>query len=474
MNDTVGKVEKVTGLPDTTGIFGDLDLKPWLPDTTSFFGNLDFATKLPDTTGIFGDLDLTPRLPDTTGILGDLDLTPRLPGTTGIFGDLDLKPWLPDTTSFFGNLDFATKLPDTTGIFGDLDLTPRLPDTTGILGDLDLTPRLPGTTGIFGDLDLKPWLPDTTSFFGNLDLATKLPDTTGIFGDLDLTPRLPDTTGILGDLDLTPRLPGTTGIFGDLDLATKLPDTTGIFGDLDLATKLPDTKSFFEGVKATPKPVEFREDLLDVPAALDSLVDGSEAEILTAHLESIPDSVKLPSHNQLLFRAEFDIRLNLAPIPRLIDSSETFSAPDQLHWLVFRELEQQLRGAIRDQLLGLVGTDWIKQRVPPDVRMQWHKRQDEDRAACRPVFEAIQYADFMDLQKVIVSKDNWRDVFRAIFQSSEDIIVSFNRLHPVRKALAHNRPLSKLDVLTLVSETSRVVSRLKSVWVWYGKRKLLK
>ena len=117
-------------------------------------------------------------------------------------------------------------------------------------------------------------------------------------------------------------------------------------------------------MKATPKPAEFREDLLDVPAALDSLVDGSEAGILTAHLESIPDSVKLSSHNQLLFRAEFDIRLDLAPIPRLIDSSETFSAPDQLHWLVFRELEQQLRGAIRDQLLGLVGTDWIKQRVP--------------------------------------------------------------------------------------------------------------
>ena len=413
MNDTVDKVEKITGLPDTPGIFGDLDL----------------ATKLSGTTGIFGDLDLATKLPDTTGIFGDLDLATKLSGTTGIFGDLDL----------------ATKLPDTTGIFGDLDLATKLPDTTGIFGDLDLATKLPGTTGIFGDLDL----------------ATKLPDTTGIFGDLDLATKLPDTTGIFGDLDLATKLSGTTGIFGDLDLATKLPDTTGIFGDLDLATKLPDTKSFFEGVKATPKPVKICEDLLDVPGALDSLVDGSEAGVLTAHLESIPDSVKLSSHNQLLFRAEFDIRLDLAPIPRLIDSSETFSAPDQLHWLVFRELEQQLRGAIRDQLLGLVGKDWIKQRVPPDVLMRWHKRQDEDRAACRPVFEAIQYADFMDLQKVIVCKDNWRDVFRAIFQSHEDIIVSFNRLHPVRKALAHSRPLSKSDVLTLVSETSRVVSRLK-------------
>ena len=398
MNDTVGKVEKITGLPGTTGIFGDLDL----------------ATKLPDTTGIFGDLDL------------------------------------------------ATKLPGTTGIFGDLDLATKLPDTTGIFGDLDLATKLSGTTGIFGDLDLATKLPDTTGIFGDLDLATKLSGTTGIFGDLDLATKLPDTTGIFGDLDLATKLPDTTGIFGDLDLATKMPDTTGIiFGDLDLATKLPDTKSFFEGVKATPKPVEICEGLLDVPGALDSLVDGSEAGVLTAHLESIPDSVKLSSHNQLLFRAEFDIRLDLAPIPRLIDSSETFSAADQLHWLVFCELEQKLRGAIRDQLLGLVGKDWIKQRVPPDVRMRWHKRQDEDRAACRPVFEAIQYADFMDLQKVIVGKDNWRDVFRAIFQSHEDIIVSFNRLHPVRKALAHSRPLSKSDVLTLVSETSRVVSRLK-------------
>ena len=429
MNNVVGKVEKATDLPDTKSIFGGLDLASRLPDMTGIFGDLDLETKLPVTTGIFGGLDLASRLPDMTGIFGDLDLETKLPVTTGIFGDLDLAPRLADTTGILGDLDLATKLPDTKSIFGGLDLETKLPGTTGIFGDLDLAPELPVTTSILGDLDLAPKLPDTKSIFGGLDLETKLPVTTGIFGDLDLAPRLADTTGILGDLVL--------------------------------ATKLPDTKSFFEGVKATPKPVEFREDLLDVPAALDSLIDGGDAGISTAHLESIPDSVKPSSHSQLLFRAEFDIRLDLAPIPCLIDSSQTFSATDQLHWLVFRGLERQLRVAIRNQLLGLAGTDWIKQRVPPDVHMKWHKRQDEDRAACRPVFEAIQYADFMDLQKVIVRKDNWRDVFRAIFQSREDIIVSFTRLHPVRKALAHSRSLSKLDVLTLVSETSRVLSRLK-------------
>ena len=79
----------------------------------------------------------------------------------------------------------------------------------------------------------------------------------------------------------------------------------------------------------------------------------------------------------------------------------------------------------------------------------------------RPVYAAIQYADFMDLADVIARRDNWREVFRQVFPDSADITTAFRRLHPIRKAIAHGRPLSRVDTLTLISETVRIFHALR-------------
>ena len=80
--------------------------------------------------------------------------------------------------------------------------------------------------------------------------------------------------------------------------------------------------------------------------------------------------------------------------------------------------------------------------------------------AGRSVYAAIQYADFMDLFAVITRRDNWREVFQQVFRDRDDIKTAFCRLHPIRKAIAHGRPLSRIDTLTLVNETARIFNAL--------------
>ena len=63
----------------------------------------------------------------------------------------------------------------------------------------------------------------------------------------------------------------------------------------------------------------------------------------------------------------------------------------------------------------------------------------------------------MDLANVITRRDNWSDAFAGIFGNCDDLRVSLYRLHPVRKAIAHSRPLCRADVLTLIAEATRML-----------------
>ena len=490
----LGGLDVTPGLPDTTSIVAGLDITPALPDTAGPLAGLDVTPGLPDTTSIVAGLDITPALPDTAGPLAGLDVTPGLPDTTSIVAGLDITPGLPDTTSIVAGLDITPGLPDTTSIVAGLDITPGLPDTTGVLAGLDVTPGLPDAKSFLAGLDITPALPDTTGVLAGLDVTPGLPDAKSFLAGLDITPALPDTTGVLAGLDVTPGLPDAKSFLAGLDITPALPDTTGVLAGLDVTPGLPDAKSFLAGVKVpldlpdtkrwleihqvtaatlggnelfeaanpTRGPIAPVGDAWDASGILDSILGGANAGIFPADLESTPSSERISVYAPSTFRSNLDVRANIASGLLSIECDSVCPAPDLISWIMFRDLERRLRFLVREQLHRLAGDKWLKQRVPFDVRQRWHARQDEDRAAHRQVHGEIEYADFMDLCQVIVRKDNWRDAFEAIFQNKEDINVSFYRLHPVRKALGHSRQLSKLDVLTLFAETSRIVDKLKA------------
>ena len=199
----------------------------------------------------------------------------------------------------------------------------------------------------------------------------------------------------------------------------------------------------------------------EAQAPREDLTNTNRKGAVSAHRNSGPMPLSPSSYDHLKLKLEFDLRLEMAPVPKPIESSVPYASPDPRHWMVLCELERRLRILVRDHLINLSGSKWVRQRVPQDVREHWYNRQDEDRADGRPVCELIEYANFMDLLKIVARSDNWRDVFQSIFRNKDEITVSFRRLNSIRKALAHGRPLSQMDVLILTAETSWIFGKLR-------------
>ncbi len=149
-----------------------------------------------------------------------------------------------------------------------------------------------------------------------------------------------------------------------------------------------------------------------------------------------------------------------APVPQAVESPEADTTFDPEHGMLMTQVEQRLRTCVETGLRDVSGPQWIKQRVPKSIRERWEQRRHEERRAERPVFSLIQYSDFMDLCDVINRSDNWRDVFEPIFRHANDFRESMRRLHPIRKAIGHSRPIGRADILTLRSESVRILRAL--------------
>ena len=194
----------------------------------------------------------------------------------------------------------------------------------------------------------------------------------------------------------------------------------------------------------------------------DLSADADERDEVAVHGGLNPELIAFPrdAYPDVLFSAGFRLSLSSVPVPQAIEGPDVGEVFDAYHWQIFWSLEQRLRQLVEQRLSDLVGASWIRKRVPEDVRIRWSERQRADRDEGRPVYSMIQYADFMDLAAIIRKGDNWREAFDGVFESKEDIAVSLHRLHPVRKALAHSRPLGRADVLTLISEATRILRAL--------------
>lgn len=197
---------------------------------------------------------------------------------------------------------------------------------------------------------------------------------------------------------------------------------------------------------------------------VDSSVDDTPGVRDTAAIEAgfNPDLIAFPPQRyaRIVVAAGFEFSFVSATVPEAIESVDTGAKFDPQHSAIIFTLEQHLRRFIEDQLATAFGPNWLKQQIPGDLRKRWRERQEQDRANGHPVYALIQYADFMDMLDIVIQRTNWDTCFGTFFRNKDDFAVSMRRLHPIRKAIAHARPLGQSSILTLASEATRVLGAL--------------
>jgi hypothetical protein len=221
--------------------------------------------------------------------------------------------------------------------------------------------------------------------------------------------------------------------------------------------------------EAVHMPPPYAEDICEfVNSEFGSVVDSSEdsspiardAAAIDAGLNPVLIAFPNANYSRVVFSAGFEFSFSRVPPPQPIESGATNAVFDPNHSILLTLIEQRLRQLVEERLSRISGANWIKQRVSAAVSRRWTDRQSEDRDAGRPIYSPIQYADFMDLVDIIGQANNWRDAFEPVFRNRDDFVVSLRRLHPIRKALAHSRPVGRADTLTLVSEATRLLGAL--------------
>jgi hypothetical protein len=111
------------------------------------------------------------------------------------------------------------------------------------------------------------------------------------------------------------------------------------------------------------------------------------------------------------------------------------------------DLETYLRYLIRKRIIEPHKKS-LESKIPKDILSRWEERKSSDPSN---EYDLTYYSDFTDL-KVIFEKGKNKDLFKDIFNNEEykALITKLHELDPIRKKIAHFRPLTKIEFTRLV------------------------
>ncbi len=141
------------------------------------------------------------------------------------------------------------------------------------------------------------------------------------------------------------------------------------------------------------------------------------------------------------------------------DEESAFKRTNKAHDRLQR-FETQLRRFIDEKMKAAFGENWIKPRVPGDIRERWLEKRKRAEDGGGPEWPLIAYADFTDYVQIVTKKDNWDKVFRSVFKRPAFVQESFQRLYPIRVCTMHARPITQDDKLYLYVETKRILDAI--------------
>jgi hypothetical protein len=137
----------------------------------------------------------------------------------------------------------------------------------------------------------------------------------------------------------------------------------------------------------------------------------------------------------------------------------TNAAHDQL-----QRFERDLRIFIDKLMMQAFGASWVKNRTPEGMFDEWTRKRTAAIEKGEAEQALIFYADFSDYTKIIERKDNWAEVFEALFHRKQDVQESFVRLFPIRICTMHARIITLDDELLLRVETRRILRVIETTF----------
>jgi dnd system-associated protein 4 len=108
--------------------------------------------------------------------------------------------------------------------------------------------------------------------------------------------------------------------------------------------------------------------------------------------------------------------------------------------------ETRMRSFISSELEKTYGEKWWERGVPPDISLSCSEKKI--RRDQMPWIEGddphlIQFVDFTDYYKIIIRKDNWKNIFSKYFNNTSWVETKLTlELTPIRNELVHTRTLS--------------------------------
>jgi hypothetical protein len=144
-------------------------------------------------------------------------------------------------------------------------------------------------------------------------------------------------------------------------------------------------------------------------------------------------------------------------IPAASDQEEDgFRRTNRAHDRLQR-FETHLRRFIDTQMRQGFGECWTKHQLDADTRKRWAEKHQTAQDHGEPARPLIAFADFTDYDRILLRGDNWKKAFAPFFDNPDSVRESLRRLHPIRLATMHARPISQDDELLLFVEVKRVL-----------------
>lgn len=128
----------------------------------------------------------------------------------------------------------------------------------------------------------------------------------------------------------------------------------------------------------------------------------------------------------------------------------------------FGDFELELREFIKTALKRKFGLSWIEKAIPPKMRKKWNDRKKEEiEEGIEPEQEIMNYADFLDYRKIIIS--NWK-VFQSYFSEKEKkfLEVRFNDINFLgRRPIMHVRNITREKIGVTMHAINWLLKRIE-------------